>query len=1616
MRDDHVESRWPAHICSTCRDILVERNAEGDENNGEGDANGRPGSSNDPVAGIRPLPNLRGGAINSGGGTLAIRFKTERRYITDDADNAEAMTWKDFRKYHAECITAWIRQNVGEEALKDVTKILGFEEQAGAEGSKTIVTGLVIVEKRSYNKIINRSGCDAERLWYCEPLQWSEPAIQSRVTVEWVSREEGEHPRQYAVRIAGMAGARGVAYGHRQLGIRHTLSERPQGSKAKRWRVTGVPSDWPASTVTEKLTLAGLTEIEGPVFSWKGPNETTTWIYRAIADGEEDYFDITAGEYNIVAVAEIIKHQPRQYAGAGARPLPNLRGGAWGKNSGGGASATQRKRQEKEAMVQVMAAMMQFMQTIQGGGEITDAMPAMMSAMQAMQKLAGGQPENKKQEQTWTEPWYDEQAWDDTWWEPEPTWNSRTSRRWGKHSKKAWTHQEQEDDWQQAPAQHAEPPEKPKPQQPKQKPQPKSQPQRKVIDLNVVEQMAKARREEEQEKITETASSFEGWKIREKDWVTPKAEGVTHANPKIVCIDDIEVTVVDEKLLRAITVCENQEQEDRIKDIIKDNLDDDADVAWTVLRMIPRTYRPSKDDTVINVAGMMASKMRSRRAILIKLGKTGAAPCLKKVQVQVTAPAEVTTLAIRFKTERRYITEDAKNTEAMTWKDFTKNHAECITAWIRQNVGEDALKDVTRILGFEEQAGAEGGKAIVTGLVIVEKRSYNKIINKSGCDAKRLWFCEPLQWSEPAIQSRVTVEWVDREKGEYSRQYAVRVAGIAGTRGVACGHRQLGIRYTLGERPQENRARKWRVTGVPSKWPASTVTEKLTLAGLTEIEGPNFSRKGPNGTTTWFYRAVAAEEEDYFDIAAGEHNIEVFAEIIKHQPRQYATTLRSVSINRGPTSEDVAKKKVQQKLLTQPKRGADAARLGKEQNGVDKTIIINNEEQNEDTKMTDKDAEATSGTKPKVRKVEQPYVEGLPTGAEEILTRTNGECMFDCVAKLLQKEDAAAKHNHISVRRLCVEHLGQNWKESKWDTKTYETLWDGKKPQKADEECADHKTYLKILSTNKAWGGALELLAMTRVYKRSILVVQNDMQCIRFGERFAADGTKTLVLRYDGSHYVGWFFHAVVDFKNFIKKVDGHLPVIHGETAVSALRGGANGLQDPGTSVQEKVLDASHRPARSWTGDSLCSQRPKGRYKGSEAEHITGRSSKNHNATCSGISLDYEYEGSALANASIAGDDLDEIIADIEAEKIAKQEEIDKIKEEKKQARGKWLTEKGEWKCPICPSWSTGYTIYWRQKKYDHVGAWHPEERQSLNLRDHINVPKVEKIGLNEEATWRCPACDHGIKEARPNSIPARMARLAHWEKAHRRMNKKKFLLRKQDTCRTTEANAITRAAGAVRRIQKGKQSQHAWTTFRWGFGPRKNRRDIICTACTRVTRSIPMLDKCKCVPIVPGELGWQKREAFIEKCKKGVEEASTPQDKADAERLLSMLRAPVLAGLKSQRMKQGIHPEGSVFTALKVGKFGTLRFFCEKCKRAAGNQPQLQKQPCRKLDKEDYGYVNRVNFLKRMRQKSKKNADEFVALCNLDVEASEVKEAMKKTRKAASSVSGKKGADKRQK
>ena len=65
----------------------------------------------------------------------------------------------------------------------------------------------------------------------------------------------------------------------------------------------------------------------------------------------------------------------------------------------------------------------------------------------------------------------------------------------------------------------------------------------------------------------------------EKDWCSPVKEGVAMIEPELILIEDVEEKLADEKPLRAITVCETQADEDKIKEVLAENAAVDADIA-----------------------------------------------------------------------------------------------------------------------------------------------------------------------------------------------------------------------------------------------------------------------------------------------------------------------------------------------------------------------------------------------------------------------------------------------------------------------------------------------------------------------------------------------------------------------------------------------------------------------------------------------------------------------------------------------------------------------------------------------------------------------------------------------------------------------------------------------------------------------------------------------------------------------------------------------------------------------------------------------------------------------------------------------------------------------------
>ena len=117
--------------------------------------------------------------------------------------------------------------------------------------------------------------------------------------VEWVKKSSNLDGPSYFHKVQSMAGDLGIARGWNGLGVRKPRSAEPS-PKVRAWRVSGVPRDWAASTLTQELARAGLTELK--VLSRKPVGKQVEWWVQANAQKDMDFLEIQVGDQVIVVV------------------------------------------------------------------------------------------------------------------------------------------------------------------------------------------------------------------------------------------------------------------------------------------------------------------------------------------------------------------------------------------------------------------------------------------------------------------------------------------------------------------------------------------------------------------------------------------------------------------------------------------------------------------------------------------------------------------------------------------------------------------------------------------------------------------------------------------------------------------------------------------------------------------------------------------------------------------------------------------------------------------------------------------------------------------------------------------------------------------------------------------------------------------------------------------------------------------------------------------------------------------------------------------------------------------------------------------------------------------
>ena len=145
----------------------------------------------------------------------------------------------------------------------------------------------------------------------------------------------------------------------------------------------------------------------------------------------------------------------------------------------------------------------------------------------------------------------------------------------------------------------------------------------------------------------------------------------------------------------------------------------------------------------------------------------------------------------------------------------------------------------------------------------------------------------------------------------------------------------------------------------------------------------------------------------------------------------------------------------------------------------------------------------------------------------------------------------------------------------------------------------------------------------------------------------------------------------------------------------------------------------------------------------------------------------------------------------------------------KSAAKKKQVRVPKEWKCPICPNYSTGVTEFWAQKKAAHVKALHQGETVEWS-RKHCTLRTPQK---GEKVEWQCKHCPMAIIGMAASSKPAKTARFNHWRKEHPDESRKDFFMPKGAGHHETIRQGNVRASNgklAKRLLQVAMSGKHA--------------------------------------------------------------------------------------------------------------------------------------------------------------------------------------------------------------
>lgn len=113
--------------------------------------------------------------------------------------------------------------------------------------------------------------------------------LKKQPFISWVEQTPGESDFVYAGRVSKMS-TLGVAKGWKQLGLRSVTQPEHSGKVSKAWVLKSAPRYWSMEQVESFLKAADFSEVSFTSKRWE--KFGTTWSFRAIRDGSQDYLQL----------------------------------------------------------------------------------------------------------------------------------------------------------------------------------------------------------------------------------------------------------------------------------------------------------------------------------------------------------------------------------------------------------------------------------------------------------------------------------------------------------------------------------------------------------------------------------------------------------------------------------------------------------------------------------------------------------------------------------------------------------------------------------------------------------------------------------------------------------------------------------------------------------------------------------------------------------------------------------------------------------------------------------------------------------------------------------------------------------------------------------------------------------------------------------------------------------------------------------------------------------------------------------------------------------------------------------------------------------------------------